>query len=534
VTSSYDQVLAAAFTPLATGTRAVVSTTTHLRTTASDRGRIEAPRIAGAWSARLRSGATLCIRVVDGSVANRSRSGIGNTGTAGREMSDESRSDHDRPAPEQIGPYAKLVAAALAALGVSERKAAALITDSAWDLDQKRTTVHASAVSRWLSGTIAQPNMRRWTSHALRIPLDKLNAAADEQRNLLREHHRAEQRTPRVALLHVHDSDSEIEIGQVDAVNFTTWIESTNTNDEVIEQFELLTLSAARNHVQEPPGTVIRRVLDTHRQVQTLLQGGRQRVRQTRELFRIDAQLLAHLCLLLGDVHHDQAAMAYGAASILAANEAGSSPAEAFSAQAQLARWRNRYTDAADLAAAGHAASQQGSLRLLLACQEANAAALAGDTKRAHQAMARAEAADIDNAADSAWTCPPARHALYRLAVALHCGDPSEALHQAAIAKAAWPPGQSAPFGTSAHTRIASAIAYLKLDALDVATEQIVPVLELPDEYRLATLIEHMASFDALLGDSRAHRSREGKQLRSQIAEFMRRARQHHLAMERT
>ena len=335
---------------------------------------------------------------------------------------------------------------------------------------------------------------------------------------------------PRVVLPYVATGVKPVGVaamGRSDAASFTAWIESTNTSDDAIEHLDVVALTAARNHVRQPPAAVIKLVLGAHREIQALLQGGRQRLRQSRELFRIDAQLLAHLCLLLGDLHRDEEALTYGAAAILAAYEAGSSPAEAFSAQAQIARWRSRYADAADLAAAGYASSPQSSLRVLLACQEANAAALAGDSTRAHRALARAEAADVAKVTDSAWTCPPARHALYRLAVALHCGDPSEALHQAAIDRAAWTPGQPTPFGTSAHTSMAAAIAHLRFGAVDAASEQLGSVLDLPDEYRLATLIEHMASLEAMLREPRFRDSTEGRRLHDRVAEFMARARQY-------
>jgi len=95
-------------------------------------------------------------------------------------MSERSPFKPDRLPPDQVGPYAKLISDALGRVG-SQRRAAALITDAAYALDGKQTTVHAAAVSRWLRGTIAQPNMRRWISQALDIPLNELNAAAKEQ-----------------------------------------------------------------------------------------------------------------------------------------------------------------------------------------------------------------------------------------------------------------------------------------------------------------------------------------------------------------
>lgn len=310
-------------------------------------------------------------------------------------------------------------------------------------------------------------------------------------------------------------------LSSADAFDLTTWIESSNTSDDAIEYLTLMTSVAAREHTHQPPGSVLSKVLRTHRQIYAVLRGGRQRLRHSRELFRIDAQLLAHICLLLGDLRRDAAALAYGAASVLAAAEGGASPAEAFSAQAQIARWRGRYTDAADLAAAGYASSPSTSIRVLLACQEANAAALAGDSTRARQALERAAAAQVDDGIDSAWTCPPGRYELYQLAVALHTGHPSEALHHAAIARAAWTPGQPAPFGTAAHIRLAGAVAYLELGDLHEASEHIAHVLRLPCQYRLATVTEHMAAVHALLTSPPFRGTLEAAQLGRQVADFI-------------
>jgi hypothetical protein len=249
-----------------------------------------------------------------------------------------------------------------------------------------------------------------------------------------------------------------------DALRLEAWIRSTNTNDEALEYLATATSLTARDHVYLPTATVLTKALRIHQQIQMLLQGGKQRLRQSADLFRIAAGLLAHICLLFGDIHHDQAAAAYAAIAVLAADEAGSSPAEAFSAQAQIARWRHRYAQAADLAHQGFASSPPTSIRVLLACQEANAAALAGDARRAGHALAQAEAArrDVaDERSDSVWSCPPGRYTLYRLSVAVNSGDATTALREADVAESAWPPDQPKPFGTWAHLHIATGQAHL-------------------------------------------------------------------------
>jgi transcriptional regulator with XRE-family HTH domain len=308
-----------------------------------------------------------------------------------------------------------------------------------------------------------------------------------------------------------------------DALRLDAWISSTNTSDETLEYLTTATSLTARDHVYLPSATVLTKALRIHQQIQMLLQGGKQRLRQSADLFRIDAGLLGHICLLFGDIHHDEAAKAYAAVAVAAADEAGSSPAEAFSAQAQIARWRHRYAQAADLAYQGFACRPPTSIRVLLACQEANAAALAGDLRRARHALAQAEATRgyiADERSDSVWSCPPGRYALYRLSIALNSGDATTALREADVAQTAWPSDQPKPFGTWAHLCIAAAHAHLISGSVDGAAHHIDPVLALPPDYRLSTLTEHMTSVRQLLLNRRFNGSAQAGRLLKRIDEF--------------
>lgn len=244
------------------------------------------------------------------------------------------------------------------------------------------------------------------------------------------------------------------------------------------------------------------------------------RIRQTRELLRVDAELLAHLCQLLGDIHRDGAASATGQAALVLADEAGASPATVFSAKAQIARWRHRDAEAADLAAEGFKRDAPPPLRVLLAYQEANAAAAAGQARRAHAAITRAEAVDDGHAPDSAWSCPAARQALYRIAVELNLGHPREVLQQAAETKPLWQGEPPYAFGTWGHYQIVVANAHLMLGSADGATEQIAPVLSLLSEYRLSTFVEYMTTVDTLLQQERFNGSADVAGVRAQLADF--------------
>jgi hypothetical protein len=264
------------------------------------------------------------------------------------------------------------------------------------------------------------------------------------------------------------------------------------------------------------------RVHQLHSMIRALLQGGRQRQRQTVELLRLDADLLAHLCQLLGDLHRDRAASAYAKASMALASEAGAGGAAAFSAQAQIARWRGHYAEAADLAELGSRASPPAPLRMLLTYQEANAAAVAGQVRRARAVLDAADMMDDCSVTYSAWSCPPARRALFRMGVAFNLGDPDAVLSQAAEAEPIWERERSRAFGTWAHFRITAAKAHLMLSSPEGAVQEVAPVLELPAEYRISTVVEHMATLDKLLADQRFRRSSEVATLHERIRRFSR------------
>lgn len=244
------------------------------------------------------------------------------------------------------------------------------------------------------------------------------------------------------------------------------------------------------------------------------MHSGRQRSRQTRELFRIDADLLAHASLLLDDIHHDVAARAHGQTAGLCAEEAGWSPAFALSAQAKTARWQgvrlNRrdgaqyFARSADLARQGFECSPpRAPVRVLLASQEASASALLGDATRARGALRDArDAASSLESADSGLR------------------DPDEALRAAQMADEGWASGDPWLYGVWSLIRIGAAIACVMKGDLDSAAEQFQAVVTLAPTFRIATITSYLADLDSLLAQRRLAGNDTARQLREQIAAF--------------
>ena len=258
-----------------------------------------------------------------------------------------------------------------------------------------------------------------------------------------------------------HTADETVFPTERDAAGLIAWITASNTTDEAISHMDQTRAALAEAHTRLPPGQVLADVSRLHRQVQALLVSGRQRSRQARELFRIDADLLAHASLLLDDIQYSATAKAHGAAAMLCAEEAGHSRAYALSAQAKTARWHGvrlggregspYFARSADLARRGFELSPDAPVRVLLASQEASAAALLGNAARARRALQDArDAASSPQAADaglSTWSCPGPRQALYALSVAIRLRDPDEALRAAEMADARWAAGDPWLYG---------------------------------------------------------------------------------------
>ena len=309
-----------------------------------------------------------------------------------------------------------------------------------------------------------------------------------------------------------------------DVASLTAWITSSNTSDEAIQHIEQATVVLADMHTQVTARRVLADVVQLHRKTQTLLRSGKQRLRQTRELIRIDSDLLAHASVLLGDLGQGHAAHNYGKAALLGMREAETSQARACYALAKTARWQHNYAEAADLALRGFEDGPVTPMSVQLAYYEANAAALAGDTSRAKNALARAETiADARPGADtgtSPWSFSPERQAMFALSVALRTGNADGALRAALAADQGWAAGDPYIPGTWAQVRIGAAIAHLLKDSLDAAVEQVAPVLAMPPEFRIATVTGWLADLDYRLSSRHYASSRTTPGLRQQILDF--------------
>jgi hypothetical protein len=311
-------------------------------------------------------------------------------------------------------------------------------------------------------------------------------------------------------------------VGTAEAADVMTWIAATNASDDAITGLAGSAEYLAEAHGRMPADKVLREVLGVRRAAHALLRGGRQRLAQTRELLRIESALMAHACLLLGDLGEYGTARAYGRAALLCAQEAGADEGLAWTAMAKTARWQVRFAEAGTLAARGFEATGSASVRAELAYREANAIALFGDTLRARAALRKADQAaeGLDDDGTSAWSFSRGRQAIFALSVCVHTRDPDGALRAAEQADAYWDAGGGKVMATWAQVRAGAAMAYLLKDSLDGAAGQLGPVLELPADQRISTVTGYLDQVSEMLRAPRFDGSALAMQLGEQVREF--------------
>lgn len=317
---------------------------------------------------------------------------------------------------------------------------------------------------------------------------------------------------------------SPIEASNIeDADSLISWVTKTGTSNVAIEQIARSTIALAETHTQMPAKTTLKEALRLHQQARHILKTGNSGFRQSRELIKIDSDLLAHICLLLGDLRQDATADQYGIAALIFAQEAESNRAIALSARAKTLRWQERFIESADLARQGYDCSPPTPIRTQLASQEANAAALLGDEGRAREALNRAEIAAETVTSDSgisAWSFATGRQALFALAVATELGDADAALDAASMADAGWAAGEAYVPATWAQIRVGAGIAHLMHGSLDGAIEEVTPMLSLRPGLRVATVTNYVENLNRRLDTPRFRKDKQAIELIHRLREF--------------
>lgn len=105
--------------------------------------------------------------------------------------------------------------------------------------------------------------------------------------------------------------------------------------------------------------------------------------------------------------------------------------------------------------------------------------------------------------------------------MAIHTGDPDSALRAAAMADTAWASGEPKDPANWAQIEAGSSIAYLMKDSLDEMAYHIAPVLDLPLDLRISTVIGYLRKLENMLTQPRFAESCTAAELAPQIRDFI-------------
>jgi transcriptional regulator with XRE-family HTH domain len=409
------------------------------------------------------------------------------------------------------------------------RRAARELAERDGDPDLAKLTVSSRQWERWYSGNVRTepyPDACRVLEHLFGYPVHQLLAPAG-QAGAADEAGGAFSAVTPLAAGSCGNIQGDTELLADQISELVTWVETTNVGDGTIAYIDDATLRLAHDCLTDPPARSYERAAALARRVFGLLQGGHQRIGQTRDLYVIAGKLCAVLSWMSSDLGRLAAAEAHSRNGLILADEADHDGLRALllCTQSKNAFWARRYDDAAMYARRGYEYKPAGTACVLLACQEADALQAQGRIDDAREALRRAERArESVSRADELggiFACGVARQANYSIATSLHTGSVKEALQQVERAETAWRSGEPWAHGTWAQVQIGAAMAHVISGKLDGAAAVLQPVLNQPAERRLATVTTRLGSEVAsLLVTSQIGRSRVGALLREQITDY--------------
>lgn len=174
-----------------------------------------------------------------------------------------------------------------------------------------------------------------------------------------------------------------------------TWTEVTNVGSGTLTYLHEATLRLAHDCLSVPPLQSHQRAAVLTRRVFELLQAGRQRIGQTRDLYVTAGKLCAVLSWVVSDLGQLASAETHSRSGWTLADQADHDGLRALllCTQSKNAFWAKRYDDAARYARRGYEYKPSGTSRVLLACQEADAHQALGRVDDAQEALDRAQRA---------------------------------------------------------------------------------------------------------------------------------------------
>ncbi|MFB8088402.1 helix-turn-helix domain-containing protein [Streptomyces sp. NPDC055992] len=297
----------------------------------------------------------------------------------------------------------------------------------------------------------------------------------------------------------------------------------SNVPDGSLETLAHTLEAIATDYVHAPLLPLFKRLLTARDEIFELL-GGRQAPRQTRELYLLagtSCLLLAHASQNLGDA---DAAMAQIHTAWQFAEQSDHNDLRAWTkgTAALISEWSPQGRTALEYAQEAAAYSPHGETRIRIAAIDARASARIGNRHRATAALgelrrAREQQRDADSLSQfgGILTFPEAKQEYYIGGTYALLGEYALAERHATAAIEMYERGsqQDRSYGDEALARLDVVISRIAAGELDGATEQFLPLLELPHNLRIRQIGHAVRRVANLLEDPRLDRSRTAQEL---------------------
>lgn len=311
------------------------------------------------------------------------------------------------------------------------------------------------------------------------------------------------------------------------SAQFSAWAVMTNVDTITIEQLDSDIRQLASAYLHAPPTPLFRRALMLRNRVFSLLEG-RQRPSQSQDLYVAAGQLCMLLAWISGDLGQLHAAETQGRTAWLCAELAEHNALRAWvlSTRSKTAFWAGRYREAIDYARQGLDCQPNDTAAVMLACQEADAWAQFGEVGAATAALnvARENRNSItaDDHLGGLFNCGTARQGNYAAGVFLRIGQADVAVREAGRALSDIQASGQSSYGTEAQIRISQALGHLhaRQPNPEGSVEVLAPVLALPVDQRLDTVVKRMWQVSQALAGVRLAGSTVAAGLREQIEDF--------------
>lgn len=327
--------------------------------------------------------------------------------------------------------------------------------------------------------------------------------------------------------------ERQVEMAARRAFRFGSTAEGSTVGPETLAQLHDEVRRLADAYPRLPLPTLLGDLVDIQDTTFRILEHGRVRPSQAKELYLLAGMTSGMLAKASHDVGDPRSAMMQARTAFVCADNADHSAMRAWvrGMQSLINYWAGRPQEAARYAALGTAAAEnvRGTTAVWLACLEARAYAMLGDSSSTRTAVARAHLTrdtlrvdDLD-AYGGILTFPEVRQLYYVAEAVVFLGeDPRSAQEQASAAVTAYRDARPEDwaFGDEAGAHTNLALSRIAGGELDGAVEAVRPVLDLPFEQRNFGVVVSARRVHEALSDARFVRVRTAAEVREEIEEF--------------